>query len=219
MAALLSSHLFINLSPSSPFLVSPSPHFASRVKLSSRSGKPNWSKSLILPFALTESDSPKSIEPNSQSLLQELAKSFDLPSDYFAQLPRDLRLDLNDAAFDLSNGPVIEECGEELGEILLSLSKAWEKTDTSTSRALASKLPLLESSLTDGSKSAFGRRLVSAGRRFQGMGQYGKGELAKVSHGLGSFFPSLSFRLSLGIPFIAKGNILEQQLFKFSTSS
>ncbi|KAF2306967.1 hypothetical protein GH714_022882 [Hevea brasiliensis] len=34
---------------------------------------------------------------------------FDLPSEYFEQLPRDLRLDLNDAAFDLSNGPVIDE--------------------------------------------------------------------------------------------------------------
>lgn len=36
---------------------------------------------------------------------------------------------------------------------MLNLSKAWEKADTSTSRALASKLPLLESSLTDSSKS------------------------------------------------------------------
>ena len=28
--------------------------------------------------------------------------------------------------------------------------------------------------------SAFGRRLISAGRRFRGMGQYGQGELQKV---------------------------------------
>jgi hypothetical protein len=29
---------------------------------------------------------------------------------------------------------------------------------------------------------AFGKRLVSAGRRFQSMGQYGQGELQKVLH-------------------------------------
>ncbi|XWS58441.1 hypothetical protein CRYUN_Cryun08bG0033900 [Craigia yunnanensis] len=107
--------------------------------------------------------------------------SFDLPSDYFSQLPGDLRLDLNDAAFDLSNGPVIDECGLELGETLLNLSRAWEQADTSTSHALASKLPLWGSSLTDSAKSAFGRRLVAAGRRFQAMGQYGQGELQKIA--------------------------------------
>ncbi|KAF2306972.1 hypothetical protein GH714_022929 [Hevea brasiliensis] len=95
---------------------------------------------------------------------------FDLPSEYFEQLPRDLRLDLNDVAFDLSNGPVIDECGQELGELLLNLSRAWELADISTSRALASKLPMLE---------AFGKRLVSAGRRFQSMGQYGQGEMQR----------------------------------------
>ncbi|KAB1202516.1 hypothetical protein CJ030_MR8G022031 [Morella rubra] len=73
--------------------------------------KPLRFKTLTVPFALTESsDSPKSLEPNSlRSLLQQLANSLDLPQDYFAQLPRDLRLDLNDAAFDLSSGPVIDE--------------------------------------------------------------------------------------------------------------
>ncbi|XP_021281984.1 uncharacterized protein LOC110414912 [Herrania umbratica] len=139
------------------------------------------SKPQTIPFALTESDSPKSLEPNPQTLLQEVSDSFDLPSDYFSQLPGDLRLDLNDAAFDLSNGPVIDECGLELGETLLNLSRAWELADTSTSRTLASKLPLLGSSLTDNAKSAFGRRLLAAGRRFQGMGQYGQGELQKIA--------------------------------------
>ncbi|XVE62694.1 hypothetical protein DITRI_Ditri06bG0140300 [Diplodiscus trichospermus] len=139
------------------------------------------SKRQTIPFALTESDSPKSLEPNPQTLLQEVADSFDLPSGYFSQLPRDLRLDLTDAAFDLSNGPVIDECGLELGETLLTLSRAWEQADTSTSRTLASKLPLLGSSLTDSAKSAFGRRLVAAGRRFQAMGQYGEGELQKIA--------------------------------------
>lgn len=139
------------------------------------------SKRLTIPFALTESDSPKSLQPDLQTLLLQLADSFDLPSDYFSQLPNDLRLDLNDAAFDLSNGPVIDECGMELGETLLNLSRAWESADTSTSYALASKLPLLANSLTDSAKLAFGRRLVAAGRRFQAMGQYGQGELQKIA--------------------------------------
>lgn len=132
-------------------------------------------------FALTESDSPKSLQPDSKTLLQELADSFDLPSDYLAQLPRDLRLDLNDAAFDLSNGLVVDECGQELGELLLNLALAWEQADSSTSHSLVKKLPALGSSLTDSAKSAFGKRLVSAGRRFQAMGQYGQGELQKIA--------------------------------------
>ncbi|GKB91519.1 hypothetical protein Tco_0963791 [Tanacetum coccineum] len=58
----------------------------------------------------SSSDSPKSFDPpDQQFLLQELADSFNLPPDYFSQLPSDLRLDLNDAAFDLSNGPVMEQ--------------------------------------------------------------------------------------------------------------
>ncbi|ONI05043.1 hypothetical protein PRUPE_6G353000 [Prunus persica] len=136
-------------------------------------------KSFTASFSLAESNSPKSLQPNLQPFLQELADSFDLPQDYFAQLPSDLRLDLNDAAFDLSNGRVIDECGQELGETLLNLSRAWEAADTSTSHALARQLPGLEESLTGNAKSAFGKRLVSAGRRFQSMGQYGQGELQK----------------------------------------
>ncbi|TYJ01975.1 hypothetical protein E1A91_A13G192800v1 [Gossypium mustelinum] len=123
------------------------------------------SKRLTIPFALTESDSPKSLQPDLQTLLQQLADSFDLPSDYFSQLPNDLRLD----------------CGMELGKTLLNLSRAWESADTSTSYTLASKVPLLANSLTDSAKSAFGRRLVAAGRRFQAMGQYGQGELQKIA--------------------------------------
>ncbi|KAJ1409326.1 hypothetical protein SESBI_22837 [Sesbania bispinosa] len=138
-------------------------------------------KPLSVRFALTESDSPKSIGPDPQALLQEIADSFDLPPDYFAQLPRDLRLDLNDAAFDLSNGPVLDECGQELGETLLNLSRAWELADTSSSHSLVAKLPLMEASLTGTAKSALGKRLVSAGRRFQSMGQYGQGEPQKIA--------------------------------------
>lgn len=35
--------------------------------------------------------------------------------------------------------------------------------------------------MTGNAKSAFGKRLVSAGRRFQSMGQYGQGELQKIA--------------------------------------
>lgn len=94
---------------------------------------------------------------------------------------------------------------------MLNLSRAWEQADTSSSSTLVSKLPSLEGSLTDNAKTgknscryslvftfpflvfllkpifilltelAFGKRLVSAGRRFQSMGQYGQGELQRVS--------------------------------------
>ncbi|KAK4366484.1 hypothetical protein RND71_014364 [Anisodus tanguticus] len=110
-------------------------------------------RTTTVPFAVTESDSPKSLEPDPLNLLQQLADSFVLPADYFSQLPRDLRLDLNDAAFDLSNGPVKDECGEEVGETLLNISRAWEQADASTSTALVDKLLLLVGSLTSSQKS------------------------------------------------------------------
>ncbi|XP_057735033.1 uncharacterized protein LOC130950529 [Arachis stenosperma] len=140
-------------------------------------------KPLSVRFALTQSDSSnsKSIEPDPSALLQHIADSFDLPSDYFAQLPRDLRLDLNDAAFDLSKGPVLTQCGQELGEILLNITRAWERGDTSASCSLLTKLPSMEENLTGSAKSALGKRLVSAGRRFQSMGQYGQGEPQKIA--------------------------------------
>ncbi|KAK3418144.1 hypothetical protein EUGRSUZ_H04100 [Eucalyptus grandis] len=100
-------------------------------------------------------------------------------------------LKLNDAAFDLSNGPVADECGEELGDILLNWLKSWEQADTLTSRTLASKLLLLERALWPIMLNqphdhafgdlALGRRLSSAGRRFQSMGPYGQGKLAKIA--------------------------------------
>ncbi|KAG6738379.1 hypothetical protein POTOM_057994 [Populus tomentosa] len=147
-----------------------------------------WSRFFKLRFLLfiligtvESSGSPESLDPSPQTLLQELSDCFDLPPDYFQQLPSDLRLDvssicvlflvgfrfkatsvmylLNDAAFDLSNGPVLDECGKELGEILLNLSRAWELADTSTSRTLASKLPVLEISLTNNAKSGKNRSI------------------------------------------------------------
>ncbi|KAK9087736.1 hypothetical protein Syun_030130 [Stephania yunnanensis] len=125
----------------------------------------NTAKSTIS-SALAESDSPKSApQQDVQSLIQDLSSSLTLPPDYFSQLPRDLRLD----------------CGQELGEALLNLSRAWELADASTSNSIASKLPSLTLSLPDSAKFALGKRLVASGRRFQSMGQYGEGELQKIS--------------------------------------
>ncbi|KAL6635343.1 hypothetical protein ACP70R_028014 [Stipagrostis hirtigluma subsp. patula] len=149
------------------------------------------------PLALAVySDSPKPVTSTSSSsaggddpdeeppvlpLLQEIADCLVLPPNFLSQLPRDLRLDLNDAAFDLSSGPVLDECGQEVGDLLLNLGKAWELADTSTSNSLAKQLPSMEPYLTRSTKSAFGKRLVAAGRRFQSLGQYGKGELMKIA--------------------------------------
>ncbi|XP_022988170.1 uncharacterized protein LOC111485488 isoform X1 [Cucurbita maxima] len=174
--------------------------------------KPLSPKPLTLSFALAESDSAKSLEPDPQVLLQELADSFDLSRDYFEKLPRDLRLDLNDAAFDLSNGPVIDECGQEMGEILLNLSRAWEVADTSTSHTLVSKLPSLVQSLTENYKSGLGKRLISAGRRFQSMGQYGQGELQKIAKAMNTTGKLLS---ASSAPKVAEQPKNETRMFKF----
>ncbi|KAG6590300.1 uncharacterized protein LOC111461699 isoform X2 [Cucurbita moschata] len=174
--------------------------------------KPLSPKPLTLSFALAESDSAKSLEPDPQVLLQELADSFDLSRDYFEKLPRDLRLDLNDAAFDLSNGPVIDECGQEMGEILLNLSRAWEVADTSTSHTLVSKLPSLVQSLTENYKSGLGKRLISAGRRFQSMGQYGQGELQKIAKAMNTTGKLLS---ASSAPKVAEQPKDETRMFKF----
>ncbi|MCD9559811.1 hypothetical protein HAX54_018111 [Datura stramonium] len=179
MASSLSLHQHIYcVSPTPTTRLAKSPHHISTLP-SFRKNFLKFDSRTTVPFAVTESDSTKSLEPDPQSLLQEVADSFVLPADYFSELPRDLRLDLNDAAFDLSNGPVKDECGEEVGETLLNISRAWELADTSTSTALVEKLPLLVGSLTGSQKSAFGRRLLSAGKRFQSMGQYGEGEVQK----------------------------------------
>ncbi|KAK2402609.1 hypothetical protein P8452_08928 [Trifolium repens] len=171
------SKFWSSVSPLSQFHTHP---FASTTSL--RFTNTNFlTKPLSLRFALTDSNIPNSTQPDPKTLLQEISDSFDLPADYFAQFPNDLRLDLNDAAFDLSNGPILDECGKELGETLLNLSRAWELADTSSSRSLVARLPLLEANLTGTAKSALGRRLLSAGKRFQSMGQYGQGETQKIA--------------------------------------
>ncbi|WMV25813.1 hypothetical protein MTR67_019198 [Solanum verrucosum] len=219
----LHQHTIYSLSPTPTLGFGKYPHHIS-ILPSFRKNFLKFDSPTTVPFAVTESDSPKSLEPDPQTLLQQVAESFVLPADFFSQLPRDLRLDLNDAAFDLSNGPVKDEealnkgqdgkmgdnkcldmslvstCGEEVGETLLNISRAWEMADTSTSTTLVDKLPLLIGSLTGSQKSGknkpttmmlyflpytskltFGRRLLSAGKRFQSMGQYGEGEVQKIA--------------------------------------
>ncbi|CAN6476695.1 unnamed protein product [Victoria cruziana] len=160
-------------------------------------------------FALSGSEQPNSLEQQQQEslrpLLQDLADSFALPVDYFQQLPRDLRLD----------------CGQELGEMLVNLSRAWELADATTSSNIVSKLPSLQSLLTDSVKAAFGRRLISAGRRYQSMGQYGQGELqrfgelqveltqkkAYVGAVIGLVFGILSWELGHGVLSIPESSL------------
>ncbi|XP_068663759.1 uncharacterized protein [Aristolochia californica] len=180
MASLLCSHLCISPSPALVYSQGPR-RIPSLLDFKCSARKSMRYRSLMVSSALVESDSPKSVGDETLPLFQELADSFRLPPDYFTQLPRDLRLDLNDAAFDLANGPVVDECGQELGEMLLNLSQAWEQADTSTSTSIVSKLPSLQGSLSDNAKSAFGKRLLSAGRRFEAMGQYGQGELQRIA--------------------------------------
>ncbi|XP_051191748.1 uncharacterized protein [Lolium perenne] len=141
------------------------------------------------PVRAVSSDSSKPIASSSTDpdeepvlpLLQELADCLVLPPKFLSLLPRDLRLDLNDAAFDLSNGPVLNECGQEVGDLLLDLAKAWEMADTLASNNLAKQLPSMAPYLTASAKSAFGKRLAAAGKKFQTMGQYGNGEFKKIS--------------------------------------
>ncbi|WOL12922.1 hypothetical protein Cni_G21691 [Canna indica] len=178
-----------------PFLSSPNPSSVHARSVFSHQ-KPQKERALLVSFALAESNPAKSVgssgggdgngqksgdEDDLLALLQELADCLVLPPDYLSRLPRDLRLDLNDAAFDLSNGTVLDECGKEVGEFLLNLSKAWEQADTLTSNSLARQLPSMESLLTDSVKASLGKRLLSAGRKFQAMGQYGDGEPKKIA--------------------------------------
>ncbi|KAH9307954.1 hypothetical protein KI387_035865, partial [Taxus chinensis] len=108
-------------------------------------------------------------------------ESLVLPPNYLAELPVDLRLDLNDAAFDLSSGRLNQECGEKFGQILMQLSQAWEKADTQGAAEIATLFPSLQGSLTENIEAAVGKRLIRAGRRFASVGQYGEGELQKIS--------------------------------------
>ena len=48
---------------------------------------------------------------------------------------------------------ILSQCGQELGETLLNLSRAWELAETATSHSLVKKIPLIEAKLTGSAKS------------------------------------------------------------------
>ncbi|KAI4983030.1 hypothetical protein ZWY2020_023522 [Hordeum vulgare] len=193
-----------------PLLASPLP--AAGAGAASCSGSSRPSRFLLRrrrcpsPLLAVSSDSSKPLASSSTGggadpdeepvlpLLQELADCLVLPPKFLSLLPRDLRLDLNDAAFDLSNGPVLNECGQEVGDLLLDLAKAWEMANTEASNNLAKQLPSMAPYLTASAKSAFGKRLASAGKKFQTMGQYGNGEFKKISETMIKIGKALSKR-------------------------
>ncbi|KAM3223731.1 hypothetical protein ACQJBY_057226 [Aegilops geniculata] len=180
-----------------PLLASPLPAGAAAAASCSGSSRPTRfhlrRRRCPGPLLAVSSDSSKPLASSSTGggadpdeepvlpLLQELADCLVLPPKFLSLLPRDLRLDLNDAAFDLSNGPVLNECGQEVGDLLLDLAKAWEMANTEASNNLAKQLPSMAPYLTASAKSVFGKRLASAGKKFQTMGQYGNGEFKKIS--------------------------------------
>eukprot|EP00252_Welwitschia_mirabilis_P025845 TRINITY_DN8230_c0_g1_i1.p1 TRINITY_DN8230_c0_g1~~TRINITY_DN8230_c0_g1_i1.p1 ORF type:complete len:282 (-),score=47.15 TRINITY_DN8230_c0_g1_i1:473-1318(-) len=142
--------------------------------------------------------------------VQELANNLMLPPNFLAQLPGDLRRDLNDAAFDLSNGPLREECGEKIGEILMELSQAWEKADTDATVTIARSLPSLLTNLSENERFAIGTRFKCAGKRFASMGQYGQGELSRIAKSFSETGEALTEGYS-------KGDTLEKPLDKTRT--
>lgn len=117
--------------------------------------------------------------------LRELSESLVLPANYLEMLPSDLRVDLKDAAFALSNGALNNECGEQAGDLLMQLSRAWERGDTQAAAASAKQLPTLLDKLTSESRAEFvGRRCIRAGRYFTATGKYEGGELQKIGKAL-----------------------------------
>ncbi|XP_020590256.1 uncharacterized protein LOC110031415 isoform X2 [Phalaenopsis equestris] len=165
-------------------------------------------------FAVSEPNAPNYLDEEESilPLLEELSGCLGLPTDYLSNLPGDLRLDLNDAAFDLANGPVLDECGKEVGELFLNLSRAWEQADTMTSNILASELPSLYDHLSSDLKPAIGKRFLSAGRRFEAMGQYGQGELQRIAQAMIKIGKLLSLA---PVPQTDKSPKKESRTFKF----
>ncbi|XP_002980558.2 uncharacterized protein LOC9656317 [Selaginella moellendorffii] len=117
--------------------------------------------------------------------LKDLSDSLLLPRDFLKSLPRDLQVDVNDAAFALSRGPVHQECGSQVGELLQRLSKAWERSDTDSVGEIGKAFTGLEGAISkSGNGPAFGRRLIRAGNYFKSTGQYAQGEFQDIAKAL-----------------------------------
>ncbi|CAM6090886.1 unnamed protein product [Calypogeia fissa] len=125
-------------------------------------------------------------EEQIRKCLQDLAETLILPPDFLAKLPDGLKVDLNDAAFAMSSGPLNQECGETVGALVMGLSRALEQADAQTAAALAAQVPSIQENLpTDPvASAALGKRLQAAGRYLSSTGQYGNGELQKLSKAL-----------------------------------
>ncbi|GKC24858.1 hypothetical protein Tco_1027008 [Tanacetum coccineum] len=137
------------------------------------------------------------------ALLIGFQDSFNLPPDYFSQLPSDLRLDLNDAAFDLSNGQVMEQTRTELGNDVIKHIASIGSRSFIDSTGLVQPIFLY----------SLGTRLTSAGRRFQSMGQYGQGELQRISKAMISTGKLLS--ATPVVDETGRGSKEETRMFKF----
>ncbi|CAM6084595.1 unnamed protein product [Calypogeia fissa] len=125
-------------------------------------------------------------EERTRKCLQDLAETLILPPDFLAKLPDGLKVDLNDAAFALSSGPLNQECGETVGALVMGLSRALEQADAQTAAALAAQVPSIQENLPTEpfASAALGKRLQAAGRFLSSTGQYGNGELQKLSKAL-----------------------------------
>ncbi|TYI47828.1 hypothetical protein E1A91_D13G201500v1 [Gossypium mustelinum] len=170
--------------PSPALLFHNNPNYIPFKTTSNHSKTLHLSKRLTIPFALTESDSPKSLQPDLQILLLQLADSFDLPSDYFSQLPNDLRLDLNDAAFDLSNGPVIDE-------IAKAVNAAGKLLSASSISATTEEQPKTETRMFK-----FGELQVEV-----------TSEKANIGAAIGFVFGILSWQIAQGIQSIPESSL------------
>eukprot|EP00850_Spirogloea_muscicola_P003441 SM000014S00229 [mRNA] locus=s14:36094:37574:- [translate_table: standard] len=113
-----------------------------------------------------------------------LQKGFEsLDGDFLGALPADLQVDLRDAGFALSNGPVEREVGGEAASALKRLGGALESATTAAAAAAAAELAASAAALPEGSsqRAALGRRLTAAGQKFSLMGSYGAGEVAALA--------------------------------------
>lgn len=144
--------------------------------------------------------------------LHELSESFGLPANYLEKLPSDLRVDLKDAAFALSSGALNDECGEQAGDLLMQLSRTWERGDTQGAAAAAKQLLTLLDKVTTESSSAFvGRRCIRAGRYFTTTGKYEGGELQKI----GKALVAVGEAFSSGNPSVTEAPVSTAREFKF----
>ncbi|KAJ7537045.1 hypothetical protein O6H91_12G094600 [Diphasiastrum complanatum] len=187
-----------------------SPYLFGQIRHPILNAKPSYGQ---LHFARANQKSEKSSDRVDED--EDLKMSLKLPYDYLGKLPNDLRLDLNDAAFALSSGSLDQECGKQVGEVLMQLSRSWEEADTQACTTVGRIVPSLHKVLLDdsSSRSAIGRRFIKSGRSLVAAGQYERGELQKIGSAL----------IAAGKTLLASGNeateandtVISSNIFKF----